>query len=78
MSHDSKDYKLDIAGMAGAGEPEPARPFLRVHFACCNVYMRIYRSADGKHYAGGCPRCGKRVRFAVGPGGTDARTFVVY
>jgi hypothetical protein len=53
------------------------RPFLSVMFACCSVYQRIYRNADGTAYAGRCPRCGKPVKFAVGPGGTSAREFVV-
>ncbi len=69
------------------GEPEDAnaqsgaavgRPFLQIHFACCNVYQRIYRSADGKNYNGRCPKCGKPVRFEVGSGGTDCRSFTVY
>jgi hypothetical protein len=41
------------------------------------VYVRIYCSPDGKSYRGHCPRCAKPVNFVVGPGGTDARTFVV-
>ena len=53
------------------------RPFVSVHFACCKVYLRIYRSVDGKSYRGRCPKCGVPVNFAVGEGGTDARTFVV-
>jgi hypothetical protein len=56
----------------------PGRPFLSVLFACCSVYQRIYRNAEGTEYSGRCPRCGKRVTFAVGPGGTDTRQFVVY
>ena len=55
-----------------------ARPFLQVQFACCNVYQRVYRNADGSAYTGRCPRCGKSVRFQVGEGGTDSRHFVVY
>ena len=81
---DDRDYKLELSA-AAAGEPSPApadgnatgRPFVSVHFACCNVYVRIYRSPDGKSYRGHCPRCAKPVNFVVGPGGTDARTFVV-
>lgn len=78
---DARDYKLELSaaatgstddGIGGAG-----RPYLSVRFACCNVYLRIYRSADGSSYRGRCPRCGKPVSFAVGPGGTDARFFVV-
>jgi hypothetical protein len=81
---DDRDYKLDLSP-AAAGEPSPApadgnptaRPFVSVHFACCNVYVRIYRSPDGQSYRGHCPRCAKPVHFAVGPSGTDARTFRV-
>jgi hypothetical protein len=77
---DTPDYKLDIQGLSSkpsAGPPKP-RPYLRVQFACCNVYQRIYRSADEKSYQGRCPKCGKPVRFIVGEGGTDARDFIVY
>ncbi|MGD0770806.1 MAG: hypothetical protein ABSB42_21700 [Tepidisphaeraceae bacterium] len=58
--------------------PGQARPYLSVLFACCSVYQRIYRNAQGTAYSGRCPRCGKPVKFDVGPGGTDARQFVVY
>jgi hypothetical protein len=57
--------------------PPPNRPFISVQFACCNVYLRIYRTADGKAYRGRCPKCGVPVNFTVGDGGTTARTFVV-
>ena len=81
MPLDPRDYKLDLSTGAkphSAGDPPvPSRPFIGVRFACCDVYTRVYRSDDGTQYLGRCPRCGKAVRFAVGPGGTDARTFVV-
>jgi hypothetical protein len=60
--------------------PNPSaknRPFISVLFACCQVYVRIYRSPDGASYNGRCPRCGKPVKFAIGEGGTDCRSFVV-
>lgn len=84
---DDRDYKLDLSPAAGATPQQPAaganagaptaRPFISVHFECCGVYLRIYRSADGAAYRGRCPKCGKPVHFAVGPGGTDARVFRV-
>jgi hypothetical protein len=77
---DSSAYKLDIAGLneSAGGTSSAGRPFLRVQFACCNTYQRIYRSADEKSYQGRCPRCGKPVRFLIGAGGTDSREFIVY
>ena len=81
---DDRDYKLDLSPASGASVPEPGpvagasgRPFISVHFACCNVYVRIYRTSDGQAYRGHCPRCAKAVNFAVGQGGTDARIFRV-
>jgi hypothetical protein len=78
--NDPRDYKLDVAGLDSQARDKPAaeaRPFLGVQFACCSVYTRIYRSADGSGYHGACPRCGKAAHFAVGAGGTTVRTFVV-
>jgi len=78
---DPRDYKLDLSTKPEQGDPDAsaksARPYISVHFACCGVYQRIYRSNDGKRYEGHCPRCARPVRFVVGPGGTDARQFVV-
>jgi hypothetical protein len=79
--NDPRDYKLDISSVQPPAEAKDAgktdRPFIGVKFECCSVYLRIYRDADGSGYHGACPRCGKRVSFAVGAGGTTARTFVV-
>ena len=75
---DPRDYKLDLSAIPSTPQATSApRPYLSVQFDCCNVYLRIYRSPDGKHYRGRCPRCGLPVNFVVGDGGTDARTFVV-
>ena len=84
MPSDPRDYKLDISALAGssngarrADEPAGPRPFLSVQFACCGAYQRVYRSPDGKHYEGRCPRCGRPVRFVVCEGGTASRCFIV-
>src|SRR5947207_15490161 len=78
---DPRDYKLDVSSLPpGEREEKTSReskPFLMVHFACCGVYQRIYRSADGLRYEGHCPKCARPVKFRVGEGGTDSRAFVV-
>jgi hypothetical protein len=80
MNSDPRDYKLDISSLPSQEADAPdasGRPFVGVHFRCCGVYQRIYRSNDGKRYEGRCPRCARQVRFLVGHGGTDDRYFVV-
>lgn len=81
MLLDPRDYKVKLstdAPLTDAPSEQPtSRPYVGVRFACCDVYVRIYRSPDGTSYRGHCPRCAKPVNFIVGPGGTDARTFVV-
>jgi hypothetical protein len=51
------------------------RRFVGVHFVCCDVYTRIYINRDATAYEGNCPKCAKRVKLRIGPGGTDARFF---
>ncbi len=37
---DLRDFKLDVTGvLAPTDAPPTPRPFLRVQFACCNVYQ---------------------------------------
>jgi hypothetical protein len=52
-----------------------SRRFVGVHFACCEVYTRVYINREGTAYEGKCPKCAKLVRLRIGPGGTDARFF---
>lgn len=86
MTSDPRDYRVSISGASapgaaagGKGAPlRPSgetRPFLGVHFKCCNVYTRVYRDMGGGVYRGACPKCGRTVRFRVGEGGSSARFF---
>ena len=54
---------------------QTSRKFVGVHFACCDVYTRVYVNRDATAYEGNCPKCAKRVRLPIGPGGTDSRFF---
>jgi hypothetical protein len=73
--------RLDIASPAPppfgtiAENRREASRFLGVHFACCDAYSRVYANRAGSAYVGHCPRCAKRVQFAIGPGGTSERFF---
>ncbi|MCB9834071.1 MAG: hypothetical protein H6807_16540 [Planctomycetes bacterium] len=51
------------------------RPFLGLHFDCCGVYARIYRTAKGDAHAGHCPRCLRPIRVRIGSGGSGQRFF---
>jgi hypothetical protein len=73
LQHDSFERTEGPATSPTAGE----RPWLGVRFACSGAYLRVYRNAAGTEYLARCPRCGKSVRFAVGPGGTGQRFFEV-
>ncbi|RMF93122.1 MAG: hypothetical protein D6741_14070 [Planctomycetota bacterium] len=61
-----------------ASRREKLRRFLGIHFACCDVYVRIYLNAKGTAYEGRCPRCCRPVRIRVGENGTSARFFTAY
>ena len=56
-------------------ERSSERKFVGVTFACCDVYSRVYINRDETAYEGNCPKCAKRVRLNIGPGGTNARFF---
>ena len=77
------DYILDLGGRDEKPRPQdpstptggPGRPFISVHFQCCNVFTRVYLNAAGTAYVGWCPRCARKVTAVIGPDGTSARTF---
>lgn len=81
---DGEDYILNIQGLSQPESPPPpqsggaamrGRPWISVHWKCCQVYSRIYRNPQGTAYQGRCPRCGKAVQAQVGAHGTNARFF---
>jgi hypothetical protein len=68
---------IDLASEPGPSrndEPK-SRRFVGVQFFCCDVYSRVYINRDETAYEGNCPKCAKRVRLRIGPGGTNARFF---
>jgi len=80
MSDDDRP-KLDItdvpARAPASSAPQSQRPYLSVMFNCCKIYQRVYQNPDGETYQGRCPKCLRTIRFVVGPGGTNERSFVV-
>lgn len=66
--------EAETARRAGAHASQP-RPFIAIHFRCCNQYARVYRNRAGTAYEGACPRCAAPVRASIGPGGTSRRFF---
>ena len=76
------DGNLDLSSDPGSPVPPNAvaksRRFVGIHFACCDVYTRVYVNQTETAYEGRCPRCARPVRLRIGPGGTDARLFTAY
>ena len=76
MSGENLDLSSDPP--SGRERGTPGRLFVGVHFACCDVYCRVYINRQSTAYEGKCPKCSKRVRLRIGPGGTDSRFFTAY
>jgi len=70
---------LDLTSDPSPNEDKPrsadSRRFVGIHFTCCDVYTRVYINRDATAYEGNCPKCAKRMRLRIGPGGTYARFF---
>ena len=63
----------------GMRHDRPAdRRFVGIHFACCDLYSRIYVNREQTAYVGHCPRCSRRITLKIGPGGTESRFFTAY
>jgi hypothetical protein len=75
MSGEHLDLTSDGPKTGPSTDKPQERRFVGVHFTCCDVYSRVYVNRDATAYEGNCPRCAKRVRLAIGPGGTDSRFF---
>jgi hypothetical protein len=74
MAGEHLDLSSDCpAKTTGGGRA--TRKFVGVHFICCDSYTRVYINRDETAYEGNCPKCAKKVRLLIGPGGTDSRFF---
>jgi hypothetical protein len=71
---------LDLSSDPPLGDrpDDSARSFVGIHFACCDVYTRVYVNRARTAYEGNCPKCSKPIRLRIGPGGTDSRFFTAY
>ena len=69
------DLSSDGPSEQGRGAPAGERRFVGVRFTCCDVYTRVYINREGTAYEGRCPKCAKKIRFEIGPGGTNSRFF---
>lgn len=76
MSGEHLDITSDNAhSRRSTSHQSTERRFVGVHFTCCEIYTRVYINRDGTAYEGHCPKCARKVRLRIGPGGTDARFF---
>ena len=73
MSGQNLDLSSD--GPAQRSIKASGRKFVGVHFTCCDAYTRVYVNRQRTAYEGNCPKCARRVRLQIGPGGTDSRFF---
>jgi len=51
------------------------RPFVGMHFTCCNVYSRLYLNKTGTAFVGWCPRCARKAEVRVSTSGSKSRFF---
>lgn len=59
---------------SGKGRPG-SKPFVGIHFRCCNVYSRIYLNAAGTAFVGWCPKCARKAEIKVAASGSTTPFF---
>lgn len=68
---------LDLASESPASsEPTPrGRPFVGIHFTCCDVYTRVYLDSRRDAHIARCPHCLRALFLRTGPNGWRERFF---
>ena len=56
-------------------KPKGKKPFIGIHFKCCNIYSRIYLNNKGDAFVGWCPKCTKKIIVKVSPDGSESPFF---
>ena len=51
------------------------KPFIGMHFKCCNVYQRLYLNKAGTAFVGWCPKCAVKAEVKVSRDGAKTRFF---
>lgn len=50
-----------------------SRPYIGMHFKCCNAYARVYLNAKGDAFAGHCPKCARPIRIKASASGSKSK-----
>ena len=54
---------------------KPKRPYIGVHFKCCNIYKHIELNKAGTAFVGWCPKCAVKAEVQVSADGSESRFF---
>ena len=70
-------HHLDLSSPPPSSPPAPRlgqrRHYVGIHFACCDVYVRVYLRHDRQAAQTHCPRCWRRVMLQFDAAGSTAR-----
>lgn len=66
-------HTANCGAPAARGGSASRRPWIGIHFECCDVYQRVYRKPEDDHYLGFCPKCGRKIRLRVSADGVNAK-----